>query len=112
MKTINYTISGTPAIKILKASDIIGDEPNITVCNMISTPVTLDIYFSKELYSIDGNGDSVITTDTSHILNSFEIPNGRTLTLDKTDMSFKNEGFDMYIELGASIDVVDIIINI
>jgi hypothetical protein len=27
-------------------------------------------------------------------------------------MSFKNKGFDLYIELGSSIDNVDLIINI
>jgi len=59
-----------------------------------------------------GEDTSSVTTDVYYILNGFTIPNNKTLTLDNSDMSFKNKGFDLYIELGSSIDNVDLIINI
>jgi len=52
------------------------------------------------------------TTSTFYIIKGFNMPNNKTLTLDKTDMSFKNKGFDMYIKLGTSTEDVDVIITI
>ena len=40
------------------------------------------------------------------------MPNNKTLTLDKTDMSFNNKGFDLYIKLADAASDVDVIITI
>jgi len=63
--------------------------------------------------SFTGGGDAASnTTSTFFVLKSFNMPNNKTLTLDKTDMSFNNKGFDLYIQLGTSTEEVDVIITI
>ena len=63
--------------------------------------------------SFTGGADSENnTTSTFYVLKSFNMPNNKTLTLDKTDMSFNNKGFDLYIELGTASEAVDVIIAI
>jgi len=62
--------------------------------------------------SFTGGADNGnVTTDIYYILKSFTIPSNKTLSLDKADFAFNNLGFDMYAQLDAAIDDVDIIIN-
>jgi hypothetical protein len=112
METINHKISGTTATKILSASKKVGDEPTMTICNINTTECDVSVFYSKENYAVDSNGDAANSTETYYILKSFNVPNNKTMTLDKTDMSFNNEGFDLYIQLGTSSEAVDVIITI
>ena len=62
--------------------------------------------------SFTGGQDTDVATDeTYYLIKSFSIAGYRTLTLDKTDMTFSNKGFDLYVVLGASGEKVDVIIN-
>jgi hypothetical protein len=112
METINYKISGVTATKILSAAKNVGDNPTMTICNINTTACDVSVFYSKENYAVDGSGSAANTTSTFFVLKSFNMPNNKTLTLDKTDMSFNNKGFDLYIQLGASTEEVDVIITI
>ena len=134
METINYKISGVTATKILSAAKKVGDNPTMTICNINTTACDVSVFYSKENYAVDGSGSAAIfsfenfcgpsqlvttckssesnTTSTFFVLKSFNMPNNKTLTLDKTDMSFNNKGFDLYIQLGTSTEEVDVIITI
>jgi hypothetical protein len=112
METINHKISGTTATKVLSAAKTIGDEPTMTICNIDNTSCEVSVFYSKENYAVDSNGDESNSTEIFFVLKSFNMPNNRTLTLDKTDMSFNNKGFDLYIQLANSSENVDVIINI
>ena len=112
METINHKISGVTPIKILSASKKVGESPTMTVCNINTTSCDVDIFYSKENYAVDGSGNAANTESSFYIIKGFNMPNNKTLTLDKTDMSFNNKGFDLYIKLGAANEDVDVIITI
>ena len=112
MTTLNYKIAGTTAIRVLSADKKVGDEPTMSLCNINATACRVSVYYFKENYAVDGSGNAANTTETYYIIKSFDIPAYRTLTLDKTDMAFNNKGFDMYVELSAAQDDVDVIISI
>ena len=112
MKTLNYKISGVTPIKVLSASNKVGENPTMTICNIKTTSCDVSVYYFKEIYAVDGSGNANNSTETFYVLKSFNIPNNKTMTLDKTDMSFNNKGFDLYISLGASTEDVDVIITL
>ena len=112
MKTLNHKISGITPTVVLGASNTIGDNPTMTICNIKNTSCDVSVYYFKENYAVDGSGNANNSNVTFFVLKSFTIPNNKTMTLDKTDISFNNKGFDLYVQLDAAIDAVDVIITI
>jgi len=51
------------------------------------------------------------TLGTFYILNNVKIPNGATLNLDNSDVSFNNADYELKILLSASDSAVDVIIK-
>lgn len=112
METINHKISGVTPVRILGAEKTVGESPTMTIANINNTEVTVDVFYVKENYAVDGGGNAANTTSSFYIIKGFSLPNNKTLTLDKTDMSFNNKGFDLYLTLGAAGNNVDVIITI
>jgi hypothetical protein len=107
MKTLNYNLTNDTTIKAMNAVDSVGSDPIMTVANRAANQAEFTLYYQSEDYAKAGN-----TSKIYYILNKFLIDAGRTLTLDKTDFGFGNEGYDLWMSVDAANQELDVIINI
>jgi len=84
MKTLNYNIVGDTPIKVLNASDIVGDGPTMTISNILATSNSVSLYYTKENYNANTVGD-VSSTATITITAFGELNSGDKVNLIATD---------------------------
>ena len=91
-------LNSTTGVKDITFSSY--DIRNISLSNIHATDAVI-----VDLFLYDA------TLGTFYILNNITIPNGATLVLDRSDLHFDNNNYELKIKLSASDSAVDVIIK-
>mgnify|MGYP003151607801 CR=1 FL=1 len=82
----------------------------IGVCTSVNSSTLLT--FLGGLYKRLNNNDVLAVGRRFHILNNMVIPNGASLQLERSDLSFDNNNYKMYINSSDANGNIDIITSI
>ena len=94
-----FKISGSTQVKLINIGDRINVINAFTIANIHDTAAaSVDLFLANP-------------TDNYYIFKNLSLPAGQTVSLESKEKSFDNSVYNLFVKLGASTSVVDIILK-